>query len=169
MPVELWKNKVTNQAFRPSASFLLREAGGVAAGLLVTMNWEADTEATGVRDAHFMVIGTLPGHRNRGVASALLGHALRAAVDQGYDRALLSVDSENVTGGVRHLRAGRVHVDDALRAVGAGGLSLRWTAAWSNQPRSAELRHPIEEIYADGSRHCPADVCSVLLVGRERT
>ena len=97
MPVELWKNKVTNQTFRPSVSFLLRDAG-VAAGLLVTMNWEADTEATGVRDAHFMVIGTLPGHRNRGVASALLGHALRAAVDQGYDRALLSVDSENSTG-----------------------------------------------------------------------
>ncbi|MCR3746499.1 GNAT family N-acetyltransferase [Lentzea californiensis] len=98
MPVELWKNKITNQTFQPLASFLLREAGGVAAGLLVTMNWEADTEATGVRDAHFMVIGTLPGYRNRGVASALLSHALRAAVDQGYDRALLSVDSENATG-----------------------------------------------------------------------
>lgn len=98
MPVELWKNKVTNQTFRPSASFLWRDAGGVAAGLLVTMNWEADTEATGVRDAHFMVIGTLPGYRNRGVASALLGHALRAAALQRYDRALLSVDSENSTG-----------------------------------------------------------------------
>lgn len=97
MPVELWKNKVTNQTFRPSASFLLRDAGA-AVGVLVTMNWEADTEATGVRDAHFMVIGTLPGHRNRGIASALLGHALRAAADQGYDRALLSVDSENSTG-----------------------------------------------------------------------
>ncbi|WP_439661944.1 GNAT family N-acetyltransferase [Lentzea sp. HUAS TT2] len=98
MPVELWKNKITNQTFRPAMSFLLRGAGGAAVGVLVTMNWEADTEATGVRDAHFMVIGTLPEHRRQGVASALLGHALRAAVDQGYDRASLSVDSANSTG-----------------------------------------------------------------------
>lgn len=97
MPVELWQNKITNQTFRPAASFLLRDAG-TAVGVLVTMNWEADTEATGVHDAHFMVIGTLPGHRNRGVASALLGHALRAAAEQGYDRALLSVDSESSAG-----------------------------------------------------------------------
>ncbi len=99
MPVESWQNKVTNQTFRPEVSFLLRDMGsGAAVGMLVTMNWEADTEATGVRDAHFMVIGTLPGHRNRGVASALLGHALRAAADQGYDRALLSVDAANPFG-----------------------------------------------------------------------
>ncbi|MEU3649439.1 GNAT family N-acetyltransferase [Lentzea sp. NPDC034063] len=98
MPVELWKNKVTNQTFRPSVSFLRRDAGGAAAGVLVTMNWEADTEATGVRDAHFMVIGTLPEHRKQGVASASVGHALRAAVDQGYDRAMLSVDSANSSG-----------------------------------------------------------------------
>jgi ribosomal protein S18 acetylase RimI-like enzyme len=98
MPVELWKNKITNQTFRPSASFLLRDAGGTAAGVLVTMNWEADTEATGIHDAHFMVIGTLPEHRRRGVASALIGHALRAVADQGYDRALLSFDSANSTG-----------------------------------------------------------------------
>lgn len=97
MPVELWKNKVTNQTFRPSASFLLRDGGG-AVGVLVTMNWEADTEATGVRDAHFMVIGTLPTHRRSGIAGVLLGHALGAAVEQGYDRALLSADSENSAG-----------------------------------------------------------------------
>lgn len=98
MPVELWKNKVTNQTFQPSVSFLRRDALGTAVGVLVTMNWEADTEATGVRDAHFMVLGTLPQHRKQGVASALIGHALRAAVDQGYDRALLSVDSANSSG-----------------------------------------------------------------------
>jgi mycothiol synthase len=98
MPPELWRNKVTNQTFRPSASFLLRDDNGTAVGALVTMNWEADTEATGVHDAHFMVIGTLPAHRNRGVASALIGHALRAASDQGYDRALASMDSADPFG-----------------------------------------------------------------------
>ncbi|WP_394615260.1 GNAT family N-acetyltransferase [Lentzea sp. JNUCC 0626] len=98
MSLPLWQNKITNQTFRPSMSFLLRDADGVAAGMLVTMNWEADTEATGVNDAHFMLIGVLPSHRRRGIASALIAHALAAATRQRYDRALLSVDSENATG-----------------------------------------------------------------------
>ncbi|MEV6910193.1 GNAT family N-acetyltransferase [Amycolatopsis sp. NPDC051071] len=98
MPADHWKNKITNQTFRPEVSFLLRDSGGTPVGILVTMYWEADTEATGVRDAHFMVIGTLREHRNRGVASALIGHALRAAADQGYDQASLSVDSASPAG-----------------------------------------------------------------------
>jgi ribosomal protein S18 acetylase RimI-like enzyme len=66
--------------------------------MLVTMHWEADTVATGIRDAHFMLIGTLRDYRKRGVASALIGHALRAAADQDYDRASLKVDSANPVG-----------------------------------------------------------------------
>ncbi|MFI5564355.1 GNAT family N-acetyltransferase [Amycolatopsis japonica] len=97
MPVDLWRNKIINQTFQPEASFLLREAGA-AAGMLVTMWWEADTEVTGVRDAHFMAIGTLREYRRRGVASALMGHALRAAAEQGYDRASLNVDSVDPAG-----------------------------------------------------------------------
>ncbi|MEU9690628.1 GNAT family N-acetyltransferase [Amycolatopsis japonica] len=97
MPAELWRNKITNQTFQPETSFLLREAGA-AVGMLVTMWWEADTEATGVRDAHFMAIGTLREYRRRGVASALMGHALRAAAEQGYDRASLNVDSADPAG-----------------------------------------------------------------------
>ncbi|MFD5250590.1 GNAT family N-acetyltransferase [Amycolatopsis sp. NPDC058340] len=97
MPAELWRNKITNQTFQPEASFLLRRAGS-AVGMLVTMWWEADTEATGVRDAHFMAIGTLREYRRRGVASALMGHALRAVAEQGYDRASLNVDSADPSG-----------------------------------------------------------------------
>ncbi|KFZ80754.1 hypothetical protein ED92_25705 [Amycolatopsis sp. MJM2582] len=97
MPADLWRNKIVNQTFQPEASFLLREEG-VAVGMLVTMWWEADTEATGVRDAHFMAIGTLREYRRRGVASALMGHALRAVAGQGYDRASLNVDSADPAG-----------------------------------------------------------------------
>jgi ribosomal protein S18 acetylase RimI-like enzyme len=101
MPVDAWKNKITNQTFRPEASFLLRDvANGAPAGMLVTMNWEADTVATGVRDAHFMLIRTLRDYRKRGVAGALIAHALRAAADQDYDRASLRVDSANPVGAV---------------------------------------------------------------------
>lgn len=101
MPVDHWKNKITNQTFQPEVSFLLRDAAGIPVGILVTMCWEADTEATGVRDAHFMVIGTLREHRKRGVASALIAHALRAAADRGYDQASLSVDSASPSGAPR--------------------------------------------------------------------
>ncbi|RSM63576.1 GNAT family N-acetyltransferase [Amycolatopsis sp. WAC 01376] len=99
MPADLWRNKITNQTFQPETSFLLRDdATGAAVGMLVTLWWEADTEATGVRDAHFMVVGTLREYRRRGVAGALIGHALRAAADQGYDRASLNVDSADPAG-----------------------------------------------------------------------
>jgi ribosomal protein S18 acetylase RimI-like enzyme len=99
MPVDSWQNKITNQTFRPEVSFLLRDAAnGAPAGVLVTMHWEADTAATGVREARFMIIGTLRDYRKRGVAGALIGHALRAAADQGYDRAGVSVDSADPSG-----------------------------------------------------------------------
>jgi ribosomal protein S18 acetylase RimI-like enzyme len=94
MPADLWRNKITNQTFRPGLSFLVR-GGDEAVGLLVTMSWDADTEATGIRDAHFMVVGTVPTHREKGVAGALLRHALNAAKEQGYDQASLSVESAN--------------------------------------------------------------------------
>jgi ribosomal protein S18 acetylase RimI-like enzyme len=99
MPAESWKSRITNHTFRPDVSFLLRDvASGSPAGMLITMYWEADTVATGVRDAHFMLIGTLREYRKRGVASALIARALRAAAAQGYGRASLGVDSENPTG-----------------------------------------------------------------------
>ncbi|VVJ17253.1 Acetyltransferase [Amycolatopsis camponoti] len=98
MPADLWRNKIVNQTFRPGVSFLVRDAAGVPVALLVTMSWDADTEATGIRDAHFMIVGTLREHRKQGIAGALLAHALRAAAEQGYDRASLVVDSASPSG-----------------------------------------------------------------------
>lgn len=99
MPADSWQSSITNQTFRPAAGFLARDAmNGAPAGMLVTKCWEADTAATGLRDAHFILMRVLPDHRHRGVAGALVGHALRAAADQGYDRASVNVDSANPTG-----------------------------------------------------------------------
>ncbi|RAS63274.1 acetyltransferase (GNAT) family protein [Lentzea atacamensis] len=98
MPADHWQNKITNQTFQPEVGFLVRDAAnGAPAGVLVTVHWEADTAATGIRNAHFMVVGTVPEYRKRGVASALLGHALQAAAEQGYDDASLSVESAGRT------------------------------------------------------------------------
>ncbi|QFZ18359.1 GNAT family N-acetyltransferase [Saccharothrix syringae] len=99
MPADSWRNKITNQTFRPEVSFLIRDAAsGTPVGVLVTMHWEADALATGIRDAHFMIVGTLREHRGRGVAGALVGHALEAAADRGYHRASASVDSAGPSG-----------------------------------------------------------------------
>ena len=96
---ETWKNRVANRNFQPEVSFLLRdEVSGAPAGMLLTQYWEADTIATGVRDAHFLLIGTLREYRKRGVAGALIAQALRTAADQGYGRASLGVDAANPTG-----------------------------------------------------------------------
>jgi mycothiol synthase len=99
MTPEGWLNRIRNHTFQPGLSLLLRnEADGAPTGMLVTMCWEADTAATGLRDAHFMLIGTLREYRKRGVASALIAHALRSAAEQGYDKASLGVDSASPTG-----------------------------------------------------------------------
>lgn len=52
----------------------------------------------GVRDVHVVLIGTLREHRRRGVVSALIGHALRAAADHDDDRASARVDSAQPPG-----------------------------------------------------------------------
>lgn len=96
---EQWRALLGWGAFRPELSFLLREAGGgTVAAILLTFSWDADTEATGVRDAHFLRIATRRGHRGRGAASALIGHALRAAREAGFDRASVEVDAADPSG-----------------------------------------------------------------------
>ncbi|GAA2481995.1 GNAT family N-acetyltransferase [Winogradskya humida] len=96
LPADSWRSEVINQAFRPEVSFLVRDvADGTPAGMLVTMSWDANTAATGIRDARFMLIATQPGYRKRGVAGALIGRGLRAAAGHGYDRVVVQVDSAN--------------------------------------------------------------------------
>ncbi|MEV0069278.1 MULTISPECIES: GNAT family N-acetyltransferase [unclassified Amycolatopsis] len=99
VPADNWKNKIANHTLRPEASFLLRDAAdGTAVGMLVANHWEGDAAVTGVRDVHFMNIGTIPAYRNRGVAGALIGHALRAAAEHGFHRASVNADSASPAG-----------------------------------------------------------------------
>jgi mycothiol synthase len=96
LSAEEWKVWAVNANFRPELSFLLRDVEtGTAAGVLLVVSWEADTVATGIRDAYFRVIATRPAYEERGVAEALISHTLRAAQDQGYGRASLRVDSDS--------------------------------------------------------------------------
>ncbi|MGI5285215.1 GNAT family N-acetyltransferase [Nonomuraea polychroma] len=104
---ESWQRLITGTAaFRPDGSFLAM-AGRGAVGCLLTHYREADTAATGVREAWIQIIATVGEWRGRGVASALIAHALTSFKAQGYGSAALSVDAANGTGAVAiYQRAG---------------------------------------------------------------
>ena len=96
LSAEEWKVWAVNANFRPELSFLLRDVEtGTAAGVLLVVSWEAETVATGIRDAYFRVIATRPAYEGRGVAEALISHTLREAQDQGYGRASLRVSADD--------------------------------------------------------------------------
>lgn len=95
---ESWRQHITGtRAFRSDASFVAL-SGDRAVGILITHYFPADTEVTGVPEAWIQIIGTLKEWRGKGVASALIAHALTAFRSQGYGKAGLSVDATNPTG-----------------------------------------------------------------------
>jgi mycothiol synthase len=93
-----WQTWFTGQkAFRSDVSRLAL-ADGAVVGYSLVYEHDADTEATGVREAYLGQIGVLPAARGRGVASACIAASLHAAAADGMDRAALTVDTHNVTG-----------------------------------------------------------------------
>jgi mycothiol synthase len=93
-----WKQWFTGQrAFRPACSFLVLDGEEVAAYLLAYF-WEAEAEASGVKEGWIGQLGCREPWRGRGLASALLTRSLGAFRDEGYARAGLDVDTENASG-----------------------------------------------------------------------
>jgi ribosomal protein S18 acetylase RimI-like enzyme len=91
---------VGNRSFRPELTFLVTPDDDAATivAYLMTKEFGAATAVTGKREAYIDRVGTLPEHRGRGLASALLRHALAAQQEAGYDEAALDVDTLNPTG-----------------------------------------------------------------------
>lgn len=97
----VWRSFFTgSRAFRPELSWLA-SSDGVLLGYALLYEFEADTRATGVRDAYIGQVGVLREARGRGIASALFGAGLAAAAADGMDRASLQVDTENTTGALQ--------------------------------------------------------------------
>ncbi len=105
----MWKQWVTeSRSFRPALTYVVvpegdAESAGTAepveiVAYLQSAEFDAHFEATGRREAYVGKLGTLRGHRGRGLGGALLAHCLAAYRDAGYDEASLDVDSENPTG-----------------------------------------------------------------------
>lgn len=121
-----WGQWFTGQrSFDPASSFLVLDGEEIAAYLLA-YHWAAEAAATGVREGYIGQLGTRPGWRQRGLASALLEHALVAFHHAGYQRAALNVDTENASGALglylRHGYAVAARQISYVRPIaGAGG------------------------------------------------
>jgi mycothiol synthase len=96
---ESWTFYTSAQAFRPAYSFLSYLAGEPV-GVLLSYEYDAYNEATGTRDLYVALVGTRRIGRKRGIASALLVTALRAAKADGFDTSTLTVDADSPTGAV---------------------------------------------------------------------
>ncbi len=97
----MWKQWVTeSRSFRPELSFVVVEPAAPerVVAYVQSAEFDAHFEATGRREAYVGKVGTLREFRGRGLAAALLRHALAAYQAAGYDEAALDVDSENPTG-----------------------------------------------------------------------
>jgi mycothiol synthase len=96
-----WETFFTGQrAFRPDLSRIAVGDGGIL-GYALVYEHEADTQATGVREAFLGQIGVLPAARGLGVARSVITAALHAAAADGLQRAGLTVDTHNTTGALR--------------------------------------------------------------------
>ena len=100
-PDVMWKQWVTDSRnFRPELSFVVVESSvpDRVVAYIQSNEYDAYFEATGRREAYVGKVGTLREFRGRGLAGALLRHALAAYQEAGFDEASLDVDSENPTG-----------------------------------------------------------------------
>lgn len=94
-----WKLWCTgSRNFRGELSRLVLDDEDRLQAYLLGYFYDADEAVTGVREAYIGQLGTLPRARGKGAGTALLTHALASYREQGYDRASLGVDTENVTG-----------------------------------------------------------------------
>ncbi|MEV0287120.1 GNAT family N-acetyltransferase [Kribbella sp. NPDC050820] len=85
------------RAFRGESSYVILDGDAIAAYVL-GYEYEADTEATGIRELYIGQVGTMKAYRGRGLAGVALAKVLTEAAKAGYQRSALGVDADNPTG-----------------------------------------------------------------------
>lgn len=121
MSAQAWRHHETgSRNFRPECSVAALTASGAVAGYVLSFEFTAETERTGVRELHVATVGTVREWRGHGVAGALLAEVLVAGAAAGYARSSLMVDADNPTGALGvYARAGyAVHRRKATWADG---------------------------------------------------
>ncbi|WP_181775822.1 GNAT family N-acetyltransferase [Amycolatopsis pittospori] len=95
--LEAWRHLVVGgKDFQPDLSFLLLspERDRVVA-MVLSAFFASDAAVTGVKDLYVSHVATDAALRGRGIAGALLGHAIAQAKAKGFQRASLNVDQDN--------------------------------------------------------------------------
>lgn len=139
---EMWEQWVSgSRNFRPALSWVVVDdsAPDVVVGYVQTNEYEAYEAATGRSEAYLAKIGVRREHRGRGIASALLRHALHSYRDAGFAESALDVDTNNPTGAYGLYERAGYHVDvrsatyqrllPALDAQAGSGSSVRSTTS----------------------------------------
>lgn len=104
--VEGWAELATGFGSRLDLSLIARDAAsGRIVAFLLSKRYPADDELLGYSQAWVDKLGTLPEWRGRGLASALIGEALRRYSADGLSHAAIGVDADNPSGASRLYRA----------------------------------------------------------------
>ncbi len=107
--LEEWSQWYTgHRSFRPDLSVLaIDPASGQVVSLVLCATYPQDWGDDVPVEAWITTVGTRRAWRGRGVGGWLLAEALRriAEADEGFERAILGVDEENVTGALRLYRS----------------------------------------------------------------
>lgn len=94
-----WREHLSSSTFRPQWSFVaVEDATDAPVAFLCSAAYPQDWEAQGHTSAYIDVLGTLRGHRRRGLGSVLIGAASAAAARDGMQAIGLGVDTENPSG-----------------------------------------------------------------------
>ena len=92
-----WHEEFLDEYFLPDASYLATDADRAVA-YLISFKYPHDFEDRGRTESWIEGIGTLRGHRKRGIASNLVTRAMHDFRADGMEFACLGVDSENPSG-----------------------------------------------------------------------
>ncbi|MDP3208228.1 MAG: GNAT family N-acetyltransferase [Rhodoglobus sp.] len=95
---EPWQALVGRSTFRDDLSFVAVAPDRTVAGFVLSTVSEDDWPGQGFSSAYIEYVGVTRTWRRRGVAPALLAHALAAIAAAGLDKAVLDVDSDSPTG-----------------------------------------------------------------------
>jgi ribosomal protein S18 acetylase RimI-like enzyme len=93
----IWASFNAGEFFLPDTSWVVYD-GSLPVSYVMSGKYPHDFPDRGRTEAWIEGVGTLRGHRRRGIASALITMAIRGFRDQGLEFARLGVDSENPTG-----------------------------------------------------------------------
>nr|WP_300044534.1 GNAT family N-acetyltransferase [uncultured Nocardioides sp.] len=96
---DFWAMFVVGAAHaRHALSAVARDGRGSVAGYVLAHEYAVTPSGGPGPEVHVPYVGTLPGHRRRGLASGLLAEVMRRASAAGYVTASLHVDAANPTG-----------------------------------------------------------------------